>query len=222
MPLPKALCGGHSNQYSLNIHLQNIGKKYNKDWIFRGINLQLKPNDRYVVLGANGSGKSTFLKLVAGFSIPSEGTMATEGVSADDFYKKVSIAAPYFDVYTDYTLEELVQFHRGLKPFFSGISCADVIDKMDLKHAAHKQLKHYSSGMLQRVKLGLAILSETPLLLLDEPTSNLDKRAVDWYNNLLSTHLQDRIILVASNHQNEDYKICDKQIEIESYKSVLQ
>jgi ABC-type multidrug transport system ATPase subunit len=202
----------------LTLELNNIGKKYNKEWIFRGINLTLKTNDRYVILGSNGSGKSTFIKLVAGFNIPSEGFIKSSDFDNDNYYKQVSIAAPYIDLYTDFTLNELVAFHTGLKPLRKGINQKEFVGLIELSHAADKQLKHFSSGMLQRVKLGLAILSDTPILLLDEPTSNLDKKAIGWYNDLLSTHIENRIVLIASNRQDEEYKICDKELEIEQYK----
>lgn len=203
----------------MNLELTNIGKKYNKDWIFRGINLTLKTNERYAVLGSNGSGKSTFLKLVAGYNIPSEGAITYGEISPDEVYKKVSIAAPYLDIYTDYTLREIAAFHQGLKPFFSGISTENFIDKIELKQAADKPLKNFSSGMLQRVKLGLAILSDTPLLLLDEPASNLDKKAINWYNKLLSEFLENRLILIASNSQSEEFQACSQALKIEDYKS---
>ncbi|MFN3917858.1 MAG: ATP-binding cassette domain-containing protein [Flavobacteriales bacterium] len=202
----------------MNLELNNIGKKYNKEWIFRGINLSLSENDRYVVLGSNGSGKSTFIKLIAGFNIPSEGDIQFSNIKSDNFYKQISIAAPYLDLYTDFTLKELATFHAELKPFRTGIDQKEFIKLIELAHATDKQLKHFSSGMLQRVKLGLAILSNTPILLLDEPTSNLDKKAIIWYNELLSQNIKNKIILIASNRQDEEYKVCDKALEIEKYK----
>ena len=72
--------------------------------------------------------------------------------------------------------------------------------------------------MKQRVRLVLAILSNTPLLLLDEPTSNLDKKGIEWYKQLMSEYCSERIVMVCSNHQQHEYEFCKNEIVIEKYK----
>jgi ABC-type multidrug transport system ATPase subunit len=72
-----------------------------------------------------------------------------------------------------------------------------------LSSALHRQVKLFSSGMKQRARLGAAFFSDVPLLLLDEPCSNLDSRGVDWYHSLVSSQLDGRIMVIASNIPRE-------------------
>jgi ABC-type multidrug transport system ATPase subunit len=204
----------------MHISLKNIGKRYNFDWIFRKVNLELSSANNYVILGSNGSGKSTLLQLLSGSMIPSEGVLEYENnlTSAEEIYQKVSYAAPYLDLYEDFTLKEAVDFHSRFKRFRGNISVEEVIGISELGSAKNKQLKYFSSGMKQRVRLSLAVLSDTPLLLLDEPASNLDRSAITWYQNLVEKHSGERLIIVASNQQEFEYPFCNQQINIGDYK----
>ena len=116
-------------------------------------------------------------------------------------------------------LGEHIAFHAGLKPFRAGLTPAQIPALMGLEKARNKQIRHFSSGMKQRVKLALAILSNTPLLCLDEPCSNLDQPAITWYQNLISNHSDGRLILVCSNQQNQEYPFCKTGIRMEDYKN---
>ena len=136
----------------------------------------------------------------------------------DKIYKQVTYTSPYIGIFEEYTLEELLKFYTALKPLKPGIGVAEFIEIIELNHAQNKAIKHFSSGMKQRVKLGLSILSETPILLLDEPTSNLDKKAIKWYQRIIQDHLNDRIVVVASNNLEEESFFCTKSIDIENYK----
>ncbi len=206
----------------MNIKLDNIGKRYNFEWIFRNVTLDLSPEHNYVILGANGSGKSTLLQVVASNLIHSEGTIehSVKGkkLDVDQVYKYISYAAPYLDLFEEFTLIESIEFHSKFKSFQKGLNVNEIVKLTELEKAKNKQLKYYSSGMRQRVRLALAVLSDTPLLLLDEPTSNLDKKAIDWYQRLVNDFSNDRMIIVASNQQEYEYPFCDQQISIEDYK----
>jgi ABC-type multidrug transport system ATPase subunit len=202
------------------ISLTNIGKRYNYEWIFRKITLELNTENNYVILGSNGSGKSTLLQLLSGSLVQSEGEIKynSGAVSIENIFRHVSYAAPYIDLYEDFTLSESVNFHSKFKPFSGALRPSEVIQLMELEKASDKQLKYFSSGMKQRVKLALAILSDTPLLLLDEPASNLDRAAISWYQQLIKDHSSNRLIIVASNQQEPEYVFCNKQISISDYK----
>ena len=209
----------------MKIILENTGKKYNREWIFRGINLELTTADSYVVSGGNGSGKSTFLKLISGFQTQSEGVIAYHQSDSKDLipvsqiYKEVAYSAPYIAVFEEYTIQELVSFAAKLKPLKNNIDYQEFLEIIELQHASNKPIKNFSSGMKQRVKLGLSILMDTSILLLDEPTSNLDKNAIKWYQNLVGNHIENRIVIVASNDQKDESFFCNKEIKIEAYKS---
>jgi len=205
----------------MKINLENTGKKYNRDWIFRGITTQISLNDSIVISGSNGSGKSTFLKMISGFETPTEGEISyseNKEIPVEKIYTKVAYTSPYIGVFEEYTIEELLKFYSTLKPLKNNIKFDQFIETIELTHTKNKAIKHFSSGMKQRVKLGLSILSDSPILLLDEPTSNLDKNAILWYQNLVQKNLNNRIVIIASNNQKEESFFCTKSIDIEEFK----
>lgn len=205
------------------VTLDNIGKSYNFDWIFRNISLELNSAQSYAVLGGNGSGKSTFLKIVAGAAYASEGTVTysidTQNVDKEKAFSLVSLAAPYQALFEEFTFKESIDFQSKFKPFKDGLTPKDIIDITQLPKAANsKPMKYYSSGMKQRAKLALAILADSPILLLDEPASNLDKKGIEWFSNMVQQHKANRLVMVASNRFEEESSFCTERIEIEKYK----
>lgn len=206
----------------MTISLNNIGKRYNFEWIFRKVNYDFTSENNYVILGSNGSGKSTLLQVIAGNLTHSEGDskfqISNSEISEDDRFKYLSFCSPYLDLFEEFTLTESIEFQEKFKPFQGGLDVKKIIELTELEKSKDKQLKYYSSGMKQRVRLALAVLADTPLLLLDEPTSNLDKKAIDWYQKLVTDHSKNRLIIVASNQQEYEYPFCTKQLNIEEYK----
>jgi ABC-type multidrug transport system ATPase subunit len=206
----------------MNISLTNTGKRYNFEWIFRKLNYEFTSDNNYVILGSNGSGKSTLLQTIAGNIISSEGEIkyliSDNFVEVENIFKSLSFAAPYLELFEEFTFTESIRFQAQFKPFTSQLTTKEIIELTQLEKSTDKQIKYYSSGMKQRVRLALAILADTPLLLLDEPTSNLDKKAIDWYQKLVTDFSKDRLIIVASNQQEYEYPFCNKQLSIEDYK----
>lgn len=206
----------------LKIQLDNVGKRFNKEWVFRKINLEFSSDNNYVVLGRNGSGKSTFLQTLAGRYEPSDGTVKytidEQEIVADEIYKHLSICAPYLELFEDYTLVESIELQSKFKPFIEGIELSYIPELLQLASSKDKQLKYYSSGMKQRVKLGLGILADTSILLLDEPTNNLDKNGFDWYQKLIAANSNERLIVVCSNDQAHEYEFCNESLNIEDFK----
>lgn len=174
------------------------------------------------ILGANGSGKSTLLQVLSGYLTPSEGSISWKNnesrVGVDDIFKHVSLATPYMTNYDEFTLKENIDFFSSFKSFRNQLNGAEVAELMGLTKVYNKPLKFYSSGMKQRVKLGLAILADTSILLLDEPSSHLDSKAITWYQELLRAHASNRIVFVASNKEEAETIGCTKQILIEAFK----
>ena len=215
----------------MKITLTNIGKRYNSEWIFRKVDQEFTSDNNYVILGANGSGKSTLLQVIAGNLIPSEGEIKFQipnsklrienstKFETDEIYQHLSFASPYLELFEELTLTESIELQAKFKPFYESLTTQQIIELTGLVKARDKQLKYYSSGMKQRVRLALAILSNTPLLLLDEPTSNLDKSAISWYQQLIKKHSENRLIIVASNQQENEYPFCNKQLSVEEYKN---
>lgn len=206
----------------MDILLEDLGKKYFKEWIFRHLNYRFEAGKAYAITGPNGSGKSTLLKTISGNIPATEGKISykSEGkeIHTDLWPRYISFAAPYLEVVEEFTLQELLNFHFSFKkPFFSTENKEDLAEKMYLQDALQKQLKNFSSGMKQRLKLGLSFFTDTPVLLLDEPTSNLDRKGIDWYLEQIEKIKNKRLILVCSN-QDHEYQFCDIGLDITSFK----
>lgn len=206
----------------MHIQLQQIGKKFNREWVFKNIDLEIPFGSRLAVLGSNGSGKSTLLQIVSGILTPSTGiityTKESQNIPVEEAFHHISIASPYLELVEEMSLQEMVDFHFSFKKRYQNHTNAAFIDILGLNSSINKEIRYFSSGMKQRTKLLLAILSDVPCILLDEPCSNLDKQGIQWYQELLHTYLGNRSLLVCSNQEYE-YEICDKSISILDYKS---
>ncbi|MBB5635473.1 ABC-type multidrug transport system ATPase subunit [Pedobacter cryoconitis] len=205
----------------MTIDLKNAGRRFNQEWIFRNFTYDFKAAGKYAILGPNGSGKSTLLSVILGNLEPSEGeityTQDGKAIPVEKWYKQVSFAAPYLDLVEEFTLQETIDFHFKFKEFHPGTGPAHLMDLLGLGKAQDKALKYFSSGMKQRTKLALACCTNTPLLLLDEPTSNLDRQGIEWYHELIRDFTADKLVMVGSNQENE-YSFCDNFIKITDYK----
>ena len=206
----------------MQVKLTDVGKVFMDHAVFKNMNLTMPSGYRGVVLGGNGSGKSTLLKVVSGALTPSFGKVSyqldNKTISPEKLYKHGAFCAPYIDLVEEFTLAEHIAFQGTFKPFLPGLDAQKIIEKLYLKRHANKPIKTYSSGMRQRVRLALAILADVPLLLLDEPTSNLDPEGKAWYGQLLNDFAGNRTILVGSNHLEEEYFFADHKIQIADYK----
>lgn len=205
----------------MTISLSDAGKRYNRDWIFRHLTYQFDAATSYAITGPNGSGKSTLLQVLSGNMMLQEGKInwqiSGERITAENIYKKVSLCAPYLELIEEMTLHEFLYFHRIFKPFLPGLSVMDIIGVMGLEKALHKQIRYYSSGMKQRVKLAQSIFSDTSLVLLDEPCTNLDAAGIALYQKLIADYCKDRTVIVCSNDEAE-YGFCTCHLNINNYK----
>jgi ABC-type multidrug transport system ATPase subunit len=206
----------------LKIAIHKAGKKFNTDWIFRDLTYTFESGHSYAILGRNGSGKSTLLQVVAGSIHPTAGEVSYEfngqSIPVDTIFRYISCSAPYLELVEEFKLREMMQFHFRFKEILPGYSIEKAIEILDLKGVDHKVIRQYSSGMKQRVKLILAFLSKTPLLLLDEPTTNLDKAGMDWYLNLIGEFTANRTVIICSNLQQLETGFCKETLLIEDYK----
>ena len=204
----------------MNISLNNVGRRFNKEWIFKNIDYTFKQGEKYAVLGPNGSGKSTLLSVLLGSLTLSEGEIGyshPETIRVEDVYQYISFAAPYLDLVEEFTLQETIDFHFQFKAYADGLNATEVLSLLGLKKSQDKALKHFSSGMKQRTKLALACCANTPLLFLDEPTSNLDAQGVDWYLQLIEKFALNKMVVVGSNQEHE-YGFCKNLLSISDYK----
>ena len=227
----------------MKISLINAGKRFNREWIFRNLSYEFTAGNAYAIVGPNGSGKSTLLQAIGGALVLSEGTvvfsrqslvasqqpkevvdsqrtgmeLGDDKVDAENVYRTMAIAAPYLELIEELTVTEALEFHQQFKPFLPGLSIKEIISIVGLEKAAHKQIRYYSSGMKQRVKLAQAIFSDVSLLLLDEPCTNLDAEGIGLYQQLIQRYQGDRLVIVSSNDKAE-YGFCQQHLNILDYK----
>ena len=194
----------------MKIVLENIGRRFNKEWIFRNISYEFSLSGKYAVLGTNGSGKSTLLQIISGSASQTEGLIQYN--DEENLFRNLAYAAPYLELAEEMTWNEAVHFHGKFKSFAPSLKDKDVIALSGLEASAEKQIRNFSSGMKQRAKLALAILSDTPLLLLDEPSTNLDAASVKWYQSLINDFAKEKLVIVCSNYNKEEYSFCEKEL----------
>ena len=205
----------------MSLKLINIGKEFNNEWIFKNINYQFEIPGTYVIRGANGSGKSTLLKIISSYQYASQGkqelTIKSKNIPSENWNKHIAFAAPYIELIEEMFVGEFIDFYIKFKPLVKGILKKDIIRDARLQQSISQQIQHLSSGMKQRLKLTLAWHSNTSILLLDEPCSNLDKNGIEWYKNLAKKYSKDKLVIVCSNNIHDEYFFCENRLNIEDF-----
>ena len=204
----------------MQITATGLGKRFQRDWIFRGLTRAFLPGSATAVLGPNGAGKSTLLNTISGQLLPTAGeltyALAGRAVAVEDVPQHLAYAAPYLELLEELTLLELLRFHTSFKALQPGMTSDRLIDLMYLEKSRQQLVREFSSGMKQRLKLGLALYAAAPLLLLDEPTTNLDATGVAWYQEHVQATRAGRTLLLSSNVPAE-YAFCDEQLLVTDF-----
>lgn len=200
----------------MEILVQNLSKKFRQEFVIRQFNYTFLSGNSYAITGPNGSGKSTLLQLIAQFTLPNTGTVEMSGVDPEFVYSQLTYAAPYVELIEEYTLSEHLEILLNNNYLPASITLDILEDFIDLQPGKFKLIKNYSSGMRQKIKLGFALLSERPVLLLDEPTTNFDKQAKNWFFNRLEQQ-RHKLIIIASNEARE-IEFCHEKIAIQDFK----
>ena len=206
----------------MKITLEHISKRFQKYWIFKDVNYSFTTPGAYALLGPNGSGKSTLLRIMAGMQAPSVGKVLfskgdEKAIEADEIFSYISFCAPGMELVEELTLREFFDFHFSFKHLLPSLTIDTIIELSGLKNAVDKPIGDYSSGMKQRVKLAQAIFADTPILLLDEPCTNLDQQGMEQYRDWIEQYGKGRLVIVASNDARE-YFFCREQLILEEYK----
>ena len=202
----------------MRIELQDIAKKYHRSYLFRNINLSFDKGTSYAILGPNGSGKSTLLKIISGYVSATKGKVLwydddDKEIERVLYHQYFSFTSPYLELFDELNLEEHLRLHFQLKKMRHGITLDGIIERGMFQEHRKKLLKHFSSGMLQRLKLCMALFSNDPILLLDEPCTNLDETGVNWYRDLVQSYIGNKLVIIASNQAHE-YDFCDKEVRL--------
>ena len=200
----------------MEILVQNLSKKFRQEFVIRQFNYTFQSGNSYAITGPNGSGKSTLLQLLAQFTLPNTGTVEMSGVDPDLVYSQITYAAPYVELIEEYTLAEHLEILSKNNYLPSSITLETLERFIDLQPGRYKLIKNYSSGMRQKIKLGFALLSERPVLLLDEPTTNFDEQAKNLFFERLEQQ-RNKLIIIASNEARE-INFCQEKISIQEFK----
>ena len=205
----------------MNIVAEKLGKRYNREWVFRNLSFSFLAGNTYALVGPNGCGKSTLLQTLWGQFPQSTGTVlySVDGknIPVEEVFRSIAIATPYMELIEEFTLSEMVDFHFKFKKMRRGVEPSEFLEVLELGHAKNKTLNQFSSGMKQRLKLGLAFFAEVPCLFLDEPTTNLDKLSTHWYLKNVAALPKEMLVFIASNQEHEYPAAADK-VEILKFK----
>ncbi len=190
-----------------------ISKRFNREILFQEFTFNFKNNNRYAILGENSSGKSTLLKIIGGVLSPTKGEI---NYSSDIIQSnQISYSSPEMDLLNDYSIQELFDFHFQFKK--PKISIKEQLITSKLINHKDKKYSSLSSGITNKVKLSLAIFTDSPVLLLDEPCTNFDHENNKWYTQMIDKYCNNQLIIVASNNSYE-YTFCNEQINIQHFK----
>ena len=201
----------------MKISCSKLGIHFNYKYLFKQVSLEFELGKAYGLLGPNGTGKSTLLKILSGFMEATDGSIEynDEGtvINPTDYYKYISYVAPYMDLFEELTLIELLELHFKLKPLKPDYSIEKIIKILGFEGKEGRELRFFSSGMKQKLKLALGLYTDTPILILDEPCTNMDSNAKLWYQMELNTIINKRLILIATNDL-EDIEQCTVKIDL--------
>ncbi len=207
----------------MKVSLHIVGRRFNRQQVFKGLNHNFESGSKTAILGGNGSGKSTLVKILSYSLSASKGELQyfqADGtvISPNEVPFKISLAAPYLELIEELSAKDFLNFYQKFKPFLEGINTDSFLEICYLESSKDKDLKNFSSGMKQRFRLGLALLSDTQLVLLDEPTSNLDQKGIAWYKGLIEKYLGNRTLVIGSNYSEDEISFCEERIVIEDFK----
>ncbi|QNR25331.1 ABC transporter ATP-binding protein [Croceimicrobium hydrocarbonivorans] len=205
----------------MKLEYRKAGRRFPGQIVFQNLDLEIEAGSHWAILGANGSGKSTFLKTAFGALSLSEGSLqhSIDGQTVDmqSAALNIAYAAPYFELIEELTVLEFLKTAQGFRTFKNQLGPQDIVQKAMLEEAAKRKIRFLSSGMKQRLKLCLALFSEAKLIILDEPTSNLDRAGVQWFRDLLENEIEDRSLLIGTNYNEDEGFLCDQHLRVTDY-----
>ena len=197
---------------SLLVQLENVEHRFGMRRVFSGVNMTVRTGEIGLVMGANGAGKSTLLKIIAGLLPPASGTarVQMDGQELDMRTRRriIGYVAPDLTLYRELTGVENLEFFAQLRGLtLERQQLRDVLELVGLRGRGRDLVGAYSSGMRQRLKYAFALLGQPPILLLDEPTANLDVDGMAMVEQVIANQ-QARpgggLTIVATNEPREE------------------
>lgn len=206
--------------FTIQLQLNSICKRYNQRLVLQGISFEATNGEVVAITGNNGTGKTTLLKIIAGLSRPSGGTVTLiikdKVISPEQIPHCVGFVAPYLEVYKEFSPAELLVITARMRGItWDGCHQDAILSAVGLQNRAHDNIRGFSSGMQQRVKYALALQHQPPVLLLDEPTTNLDQNGITMVHTIVRLFSErGGIVLIATNDER-DILLCTKHIAVQ-------
>ena len=204
------------------LQIKNLTKKISGRIILKDISFRFESGHRYLLVGANGSGKTTFLKILAGLMRPSSGQIHYNERPIEDwnstYFKHVSLLSHSLYMYEDLSgLENIELFARLHKIENPRERALELLNKVGLKFFVHEKVKYYSRGMKQRLAVAKSLLHNPKILLFDEPFSGLDLRGTELLQESLKelTEDSDGIFILATHNPDLGWKLADSYLYLE-------
>lgn len=203
----------------MHINLEDAERIFGAQVVFQNLNYHFAEGSKTAILGGNGSGKSTLLKCLYGALSLSGGKISYQQnnkvLKNDQLIGEISFSGPYFELIEELSALEFLRTYQGFRPL--SLSPSEILAQAYLEKSAQKKIKQFSSGMKQRLRLSLALFSKSSLVILDEPSANLDPKGIEWYQKLLETNLGKRSLIVGSNFSEEEIFLCHDQLKVTDY-----
>jgi heme exporter protein A len=205
-----------SQSQNISLEIASLRKEFDRRPVFKNLNFSLTNSDSLAITGRNGSGKSTLIKVLANIYTQTSGntSFSINGrvIERENYYRYIGFVSPYLNLYDEFTGEENLRLVTKIRGF-KGDDMDGVLKRVGLFERRHDLVKIYSSGMKQRLKLAFAIIHHPLVLLLDEPTSNLDSEGVKAVTGIAEEYKTERILIIATNDEYER-SLCEKEINL--------
>ncbi len=213
----------HGRNDMQKLTVENVGKRFGGRVLFRRMSFEAVPGRRLAITGSNGSGKSTLVRILAGVLAPTRGSVQLH-IDGKVIPKElralhVGLVAPYLNVYEGFSPAENLRFiarARGLRNYQDRIN--DILERVSLADRADDPVSTFSSGMRQRVRFATAIFSDPSVLVLDEPTANLDESGIEMVGNLVQGAMDSRKIVVIATNDRAEAEACEDNVSVEDFR----
>jgi ABC-type multidrug transport system ATPase subunit len=204
----------------MDVLVDRLGKRFNRKWIFRNLSTRILSGQKLAVAGPNGSGKSTLLKILAGALPQSEGTCSfflhDRTLKEDEVPRQITFTGPYMELIDELTLREHMRFHTRFRKLRTTTDYHHIPEILGKNFNWEMPVRTMSSGMMQRLKLYIALCTEARVVFLDEPTTNLDEEGKAWFESTLADHCVGSTVIIASNDPF-DHRSCTERIFLPDY-----
>ena len=188
----------------MNIKFENVSKKFGAKKVIKNFSKSFK-RKKYAIIGDNGSGKSTLLQLISNLMTPSDGKIiySLDDIKIDKelFIKKIIFSAPYQKLVEELTVKEFLIFHYKFRDYIK--NPLTILSEFGLENFKNTQIKNLSSGSEQKLKLLISFNTKADFILLDEPTTNLDRKGITIYTKTIKKYSKDKGIIIATNREKD-------------------